>query len=238
VDVATDLALPGFGIGVFSLTNLRFGMGVDIPFGSDDPVTTTLSLGTRDNPFTLTIMGIGGFGSLEIEAAPHPAGLVRIEVVVGVIIEIAIDVVVARGSLSAGFSLELEVEKKNVLNSASDEQEEVDEVTVTAALDCVGEIEVLGLITITIEFLLALEYQVNNKLLIGSARVTVEVDVAIAKKSVSFGIRQEFDLDQAGARPAGALAGRSAARAGAGALGFADRFVSPATWAQYCGAFA
>ncbi len=238
VDVATDIALPGFGIGVFSLTNLRFGMGVDIPFGGSDPVTTTLSLGTRDNPFTLTIMGIGGFGSLEIEAAPHPAGLVRIEVIVGVIIEIAIDVVVAKGSLSAGFSLALEVEKKNVLNSATGQQEEVDEVTVTAALDCVGEVEVLGLITITIEFLLALEYQVNNKLLIGTARVTVEVDVAIAKKSVSFGVRQEFDLDKAGARPAGALAARSAARAGAGALGFADRFASGASWNEYCEAFA
>lgn len=237
VDAAFDIALPALSFGVFSIDNLRFGMGVEIPFDAS-PVLTRFSLGSRENPFALTIMGVGGTGSIEIEVAPHPAGVVRVEVVLGVLLQLAIDVIVARGSISAGFSMALEIEKVDALNGATGELEEIDEVTLTAALDCVGEVEVLGLITITIEFLLALEYKVNQRLLSGEVSVSVEVDATIVKKDVRFTVHQEFSLAGDGT-PAARLGSSAHATAlGSGDLTFASRFASADDWAAYCAAYA
>lgn len=241
VDVNLDLGLPALSIGVFRLSNLHIGIGVLIPFG-DGALVTSFAVGTRANPVTITVLGIGGFASIEIEAAPHPAGLVRVEVVVGVIFEIAIDVFVAKGSLSAAFSLGLEIEKVEVVNDATGALELVDETTLFASIDLVGEVEVLGLITITVELLLALEYRVNQRLLIGEATVSVEVDAGIVKKEASFTVTQEFELgDGGGGRSARSLA---APRAGAErgptptGLAFADRYEELNRWSTYCDAYA
>ncbi len=231
VDVNLDLGLPALSFGVFRFSNLHVGIGVEIPF-DDGALVTTFAVGTRANPVTITVLGIGGFASIEIEAAPHPAGLVRVEVVVGVIFEIAIDVFVAKGSLSASFSLGLEIEKVEVTNDSSGALELVDETTLFASIDLVGEIEVLGLITITVELLLALEYRVNQRLLIGEATVSVEVDAGVVKKEASFTVSQEFQLgDGANAR----LAGRGPESSG---LAFADRYEAIDRWSTYCAAYA
>jgi hypothetical protein len=232
IDVDLDIKLPSINVGVFGLTDLSLGMGVSIPLG-DSAMTTRLSLGSRENPFSLTIMGIGGTGSIEIEAAPHPAGLVRVEIVIGVLIELAIDVIVAKGSISASFSMGIEVEKVTAPNASNGGALElIDKTTLTAALECVGEIEVLGLITITIEFLLALEYDVTSRILEGEVSVTVEVDAGIIKKSVTFSVQQKFAL---GGDPNHKAI---AARAINDKLDFSSRFAASGDWDAYCGAFA
>ncbi len=238
IDLALDIPLPSIQLGVFGMSNLRVGVGLDIPFGSE-PVITRFSFGTREDPFTLTVLGIGGSGSIELEVAPHPAGIVRAEITFAVVLEIAVDVIVARGAISASIGVALEIESTEVTNEANGQLETIDDVTLTASVECIGEIEVLGILTITVEFLLALEYRVNDRLLTGEVTISVEVDATIAKKQVEFTIEQEFSLGDPGAVALASTGRRGlAAASSTGSFAFADKYDSDTKWSDYCASFA
>ncbi|HMJ06780.1 MAG TPA: hypothetical protein VK474_11035, partial [Chthoniobacterales bacterium] len=84
-----------------------------------------------------------------------------------------------------------------------------------------GELSVLGLITVSVEFYLSLNYAskgapAHGGKLWGQASLTVKIKIAFFSKSVSISIEREF----AGSDPK-----------------FLDT-VSPDDWTDYCGAFA
>ena len=71
-----DLALPSLAIGVFSLENMSLGADVSIPF-LGDAVTVGFYFCTREKPFRLTVMCVGGGGFVGIRLSPK--GLVLLE---------------------------------------------------------------------------------------------------------------------------------------------------------------
>lgn len=62
----------------------------------------------------------------------------------------------------------------------------------TGYLRAGGALEVLGIITISMEFYMGINYQPSPKRLWGEASVTVEVEVAFFSKSVSLTMQREF----------------------------------------------
>jgi hypothetical protein len=94
-------------------------------------------------------------------------------------------------------------------------------VTVQGYLRCGGYLSVLGLISVSVEFYLALEYHKDasgNTMLRGQGSVTVSVRVVLFSKSVSLKLERSF-----GGSP--------------GDPTFED-CVEPADWDEYCLAFA
>lgn len=232
--VQADLTfpLPDISLGVLGITGLEVGTGLVIDL-TGGPLRSAFNLGTRSDPFTLSVMGFGGSGSVELEASPHPVGIVRLELSLAFVIELSVDVVVAKGSLRASFGASLELTAIEVDGDVSAD------VTLGAFLDILGEVQVLGLISIVVQVLLTLEYTASTGLLVGEATVTASVDVGFIEKEVSFTISQEMALgDGDGARSALARSAMDGSGTTDAASGFATRFPTPQLWDSYCAAFA
>ena len=227
IEADLTFPLPDISLGVLGITGLEVGTGLVIDL-TGGPLRAAFNLGTRSDPFTLSVMGFGGSGSVELEASPHPVGIVSLELSLAFVIELSINVGVAKGSLRASFGASLE------LTAIVVEGEVSADVTLGAFLDILGEVEVLGLISIVVQVLLTLEYTASTGILVGEATVEASVDVGFIEKAVSFTISQEMALgDGAGARSALV---RSAAAETAG--GFRTRFPRQLLWDTYCAAFA
>jgi hypothetical protein len=67
-----------------------------------------------------------------------------------------------------------------------------DQLQLTGYLRAGGALCVLGLITISMEFYMAINYQTSPKRLWGEASVTVEVEVAFFSKSVCVKMERDF----------------------------------------------
>lgn len=219
--------LPDISLGVLGITGLEVGTGLVIDL-TGGPLRAAFNLGTRSDPFTLSVMGFGGSGSVELEASPHPVGVVSLELSLAFVIELSVDVVVAKGSLRASFGASLELTAILV-----DGEESVD-VTLGAFLDILGEVQVLGLISIVVQVLLTLEYTASTGVLVGEATVTASVDVGFIEKEVSFTVSQEFALGEG----SGARSGLARPTATDTARGFRTRFPTTQLWDTYCAAFA
>ncbi len=149
----------------------------------------------------LGIRGVQGFeGSLEFGAA------------------VAIDLGVASGSVSIMAGIYFQFKQKELPTGAPDGKVG-NSVVITGYVRAVGELDVLGLIHITIEFYLGLTYADDGdaKRVEGVARVSVRVEVLFFSESISVEMRKEF---------------------GAGKDPFFGDQITSGDWNTYCGAFA
>ncbi|MGO9583814.1 MAG: hypothetical protein ACLP36_13530 [Acidimicrobiales bacterium] len=181
VNASYSLALPDVGVGVFSLQNLALSAGVNIPFDGT-PVRVRFGLSSRDNPFILAIdlFGGGGFFSLGIGAD----GIELIEVSLEFGADLSIDLGVASGGVSimAGiyFSLQTVPTKQ---------------VQLTGFLRADGNLSVLGIISISMEFYLGLTYLDPGK---AYGTATVSVSVSVLFVSVSVGVTMQKTIGGSG----------------------------------------
>ena len=202
IEASYSLALPDIGVGVFALQNLALSAGVNIPFDGT-PVRVRFGLSSRDNPFILTIdlFGGGGFFSLGIGAD----GIELIEVSLEFGADLSIDLGVASGGVSimAGvyFSLQTVPTK---------------EIQLTGFLRADGNLSVLGIITISMEFYLGLTYLDPGK---AYGTATISVSVSVLFVSVSVGVTMQKTIG------------------GSGDPDF-KQALTEKNWATYCEAFA
>ncbi len=200
------LALPAVAIGIFNLSNMSLGADVSVPFLGKS-VTVGFNFCTRERPFTLTVMCLGGGGWFLIRVAPD--GLDVLEVGLEATACLAVDFGVASGSISAsiGIYIRLEGEKGSL----------------TGYFRLRGEVDVLGLISASIELYMELVYQFDTGKMIGRATITVEVDVLFFSGSVEISAERQF-------------AGSNGDPSFREVLG-ASSGTSP-YWTEYCAAFA
>lgn len=203
-----DLALPAVSVGVFSLENISLHAGVDIPF-LGQALTAGFSFCTREKPFRLTVMMIGGGGFVGIELSPK--GLVVLEMALEAGACLSINLGVASGSVSVmvGVYLRLEGEKGSL----------------SGYFRIRGEMDVLGLISASITLELALTYHFASGKLIGRASVVVEVDVLLVSFSVSVSCERK-------------LAGSNGDPTYADVLSIDASTGTAPEWDTYCAAFA
>jgi hypothetical protein len=200
------LALPSVAIGIFDLSNMSLGADVSVPFLGKS-VTVGFNFCTRERPFTLTVMCLGGGGWFLIRVAPD--GLDVLEVGLEATACLAVDFGVASGSISAsiGIYIRLEGEKGSL----------------TGYFRLRGAVDVLGLISASIELYMELVYQFDTGKMIGRATITVEVDVLFFSGSVEISAERQF----AGSN--GDPSFREVLGAGSGTSPY---------WTEYCAAFA
>jgi hypothetical protein len=209
IDVGYSLGLPSIGMGVFMLQNLALSASVRLPF-SGDPVQATFAVSSRERPFlvTVSVFGGGGFLSLTVQTGK----VVALEGQVEFGAAAALNLGVASGSvcITAGVYIELK-------NDAS---------RIRGFFRAFGELDILGIVNISVEFYLALEFR-SPKTLYGWASVTVRVRVAFFSESVTMKLERTFAGDDEGAR--------SFTQA---QPTFAQAFPTPQPWQDRCAAFA
>jgi hypothetical protein len=215
-----DLGIPSFGIGVFSLQNIELVSSLSIPFVNDKPTTIRFALSERAHPFVVTvgIFGGGGFFALEMRTGDSQ-GLALVEASVEFGANVAFDIGVASGGvyLLAGFYYSMDPG-----------------CHLSGYLRCGGYLEVLQLVSVSVEFEMMLEYSGN--ILQGCAVLTIAVRVLFFSTSIQVSVHKE--IANFGSAPTGpdrrsALADSPPPRAPT----FGD-VVSCAQWKQYCQAFA
>lgn len=201
-----SLALPSVAVGVFNLSNISLGADLRVPF-LGDVVTVGFDFCTRERPFTLAVLFIGGGGWFGLRLSPDGLDVLELGLEAGAVL--AVDFGVASGSISAMLGIYLRLEG--------------DGGSLTGYFRLRGEVDVLGLISASIELYLALAYDFPTGKMIGEASLTIKVQVFVFSGSVTVRAERRF----------------------AGSNGdptFADVMVLPdgtaPAWSEYCAAFA
>jgi hypothetical protein len=199
-----SLGVPSVGVGIFSLQNIALGAALSVPFVSK-PAGVRFTISERQHPFIVTVglFGGGGFFALAVSSR----GLEQIEAAIEFGGNISLNLGVASGGVYVMAGIYFNKTQQSV--------------ALTGYLRCGGYLEVLGLISISIEFYLAFTYRDKGGgrgEVWGQASVTVCVEVACFSKSVTLTVERRF--------------------AGAASDPAFEQLVEPDDWAEYCLAFA
>jgi hypothetical protein len=170
-----SLSLPNIAFGVFSLQNLSLGAGFSVPFVGK-PVSVRFNFCERPKPFLLTVSAFGGGGYFLIEV--DPGGVQRLEAGFEFGASLAMNFGVASGEVHVmgGFIYAM------VAGNAS----------LTGYLRIGGEVEALGIITVSIELVLELHFEFSSGKCVGRATLTVEVEVCMFSVSVEISCERKF----------------------------------------------
>ena len=205
VRVGFTQGIPTVGIGVFSLENIAFSASFFLPF-LEGPANLRLAFCERHQPFTLTVSLLGGGGFFAIDIGF--TGVRSIEAALEFGASVALNLGVASGSATVMGGVYFKAGEKNSFD-------------LSAYVRAAGSLEVLGIITVSVELYVALSYASKTSAehagkLWGQASVSVKIKIAFFSKSVSISIEREF----AGSDPK-----------------FFET-ISPAVWSDYCATFA
>ncbi len=175
-----DLPIPSLAIGVFSLCNISVGAEARVPFIGDS-LDFTFHFCTREHPFRLTVWVFGGGGFFGITVTPDRCRMLEASFEFGA--ACAIDFGVASGSIEcmAGIYFRLE--------TSADGK---DDGELTGYFRLRGEVDVLGLISASLELYLELSYEPPSGKATGKATLTIEVEVCFLSFSVDITCEKKF----------------------------------------------
>lgn len=205
------MGLPNIAFGVFSLENLSIGAGFTIPFVGP-PMSTYFRFCERENPSRLTVMMFGGgfFFGVTVNAD----GLQIAEGAIEFGAAISVNFGVASGSVSAMAGLYFKIESGDV--------------TLAGYFRLRGEVEALGIVSVTIELYLEMKYESGSGKCIGTATISIDIDVTLFSTTIKITCSKKF-------------AGSGADPTLAEMFDVDPNVNVPATsadWNSYCGAFA
>lgn len=169
------LSIPDVAFGVFTLQNLKFTGEIYLPFNGD-PVSLRFAFNEKNNPFLVTVAMFGGGGFFAIVLQPQGIKLIE-------------------GALEFGgsFAMNIGVASGGVILMAGIYfKYEDDALTLTGYVRCTGELDVLGLISISAEFYLALTYEEARNRVWGQASLTVKIKIVFFSIKVTLKVEREF----------------------------------------------
>lgn len=228
-----NLAVPEISIGAVALTGLDTRVAINLPFGAD-PVRFSLGFSSQDDPFAVVIMGIGGGGWFGIDVGLEGVEYLNIGLAIKASLEI--DLGVASGGVSCTIGAQYEITGRG----------DAAVIELTAFVCVKGRVEVLGIVSVSIEICIGLTAQLPSPgeriKLTGRATCTVKVKVCGVKKTVRIQMKRSVT---GGVMPeipgVSSVAARSAAIESAATeitpITFAD-VMTQADWNEWCGAFA
>ena len=179
VTVGYTMGLPPIAVGVFSLQNISLSAALSLPF-VDKPANLSFAFSERHHPFLLTVSLFAGGGFFGIVLRPD--GIQMIEAALEFGGNISIDIGVASGGVYVMAGIYFKY----------DDTASKSEVTLTGYFRCGGGLEVLGIISISVEFYLGLSYETSNNKVWGQATLTVKVEVLFFSKSVNLTVEKTF----------------------------------------------
>lgn len=175
IHVKSSTTIPPISFGAFSCRNLALKSGLALPFG-DRTLRYEFAFSSFQKPFELSVMGFAGRGyfgaAFESNGSRELIGALEFGGA------LAFDIGIASGGLyvMAGGYLK-------ITNSATE---------LAGYLRACGEVDVLGLVHVCVEFFLALAYRRSGdqSLLYGYCEITVSIDVAFLSYDVHLGMEK------------------------------------------------
>jgi hypothetical protein len=200
-------ALPPLTVAVFTLKDVKLGAALTLPFLDGKPVFD-FNISERAHPFLLSvaIFGGGGFFHLQLDTA----GFKALEVSLEFGATAALDIGVASGEVHIMAGIYFSLQRKEGSSDLA--------ATLTGYLRLGGSLNVLCIMSISVEFNLSFTYDSKRDKAYGRATLTVSVHVLFFSTSVELTVERAFG--------------------GSGDPHFIDFFPEPAPWEEYALAFA
>jgi hypothetical protein len=199
-------ALPPAAVGVFALKDVSLAAFLELPF-SDGKPTFDFAFSERHHPFILTVALFGGGGFFHLQLDTN--GIKQLEAALEFGAVAALDIGVASGSVHVMAGIYFAMEKKEGELYA----------LLSGYFRCGGELSVLGLVSVSVEFNLSFTYYTDTHKCKGKATLTVTIEIAFFSKSVELSVEKSFGK-------------------GGGDPTFAQLITSSEVWNTYAGAFA
>lgn len=176
-----SFTLPPINVGVFSLKDVSLGTGLTLPFLDGRP-SLDFNVSERPRPFLLAvgIFGGGGFFHLQLDTA----GLKIVEAALEFGVTASVDLGVASGGVHIMAGIYFKLERKQPSNELMP--------MLTGYLRMGGQLSVLGLIKLSLEFTLSFTYDSSRDKAYGRATLTVQVEVAFFSVSVEIIVERAF----------------------------------------------
>jgi hypothetical protein len=183
--------VPNIAIGIFSIENISLSAKLEIPFFSDggsvSMLTFTFAFCDKDHPFLITVSMLGGGGYFVMSVSPH--GIESLEASICVGAQIAFSVLdVAQGSLSILVGITFTVTD---VTDASGKSLGKD-VMLTAFLRLHGELDVLGIVTVSVDLNVSMTYDVTTKVMVAAGTIKIDVSLLLFSVHVDVPFRKEF----------------------------------------------
>ena len=210
VKAGFNIGLPSISVAVFSLSEVTLSAFLELPFLDGRP-TFDFGFSSREHPFNLTVMFFGGGGFFHLQV--DTLGVKMLEAALEFGASASVDLGVASGGVHMAAGIYFKMERKTI------EGNEVDAATLTGYFRMGGELSVLGLISLSLEFYLGFSYEFSKNAAYGRATLTVKVEVLFFSTSVEITVEKRFG--GSGGDPS-----------------FLDGFTTQEVWDEYAGAFA
>ena len=162
-----SFGVPSLQMGGFLLRNIAFQTVIDVPFDGR-PVTVSVAFARRDKPFNLSVLMFGGGGYFDMQLGP--AGLMRLEASMEFGAALAVDFLVASGEVHALGGV------RYVQRGAA--------LEIDGYLRFGGSVKILGLVAVSVELVLTLQYDSTLDKLWGQATLVLEIDLTLYADSV------------------------------------------------------
>lgn len=164
------LTVPDVAAGMFVMRNIAASVDVEVPFDRR-PIVTRLAFASREDPFTLTVSMFGGRGYLVFEVAGDT--IRRFEASLDFGAMVAVNVGVASAEVHAFGGVRI-----------------TSDGSVTGFLNIGGSVDVLGLVSVSVELRVELSFlapqpPLNRARLTGRATAVIEIDVTFWSGSIS-----------------------------------------------------
>ncbi|HVA01360.1 MAG TPA: hypothetical protein VMV34_06870 [Terriglobia bacterium] len=218
IEMGYSLALPPVSIGIFNLSNVSLAAQLNIYF-TGDPITFQFDFCQEQQPFLLTVSLFGGGGYFGLTLTPSGIQRMAAELEFGG--SFSLNLGVASGSVYVMAGLSYTYQNGNT--------------ELAGYLRCGGSLEVLAIITVSVEFKMSLTYVSNGNKVWGRATLTVEVKVLFFSKSVDLTVEREFA--GGGTENAALFLDGAPYPLGPTPVAFTDQ-MDAADWQVYCEAFA
>lgn len=175
IEASFSLALPSVAVGVFSLQNLSLGAGFKVPFVGD-PLSVRFQFCERESPFLLTVSMFGGGGFFGIEI--NPDGVKTLEAAFEFGASVSVDLGVASGGVyvMAGIYFKIQEGKAEL----------------TGYLRMGGNVEVLGIVSVSIELNMSLTWEEASGKCVGRATLSIEIEIAFFSETVEISCERKF----------------------------------------------
>jgi hypothetical protein len=205
-----SVGLPPVSVGVFSLKDIAIGAFIELPFRDGKPVLD-FGFSSREHPFNLTVAFLGGGGYFHLQVDTKGVKLLEAALEFGA--SVSIDLGVASGGVHIMAGIYFSIQRRKIGGV------DVNAATLGGYLRMGGELSVLGIVSVSLEFYLCFAYEVEKNAAYGRATLTVKVEVLMFSTSVEISVEKRFG-------------------GSAGDPHFLQTFETPAVWTGYAGAFA
>jgi hypothetical protein len=162
--------VPAVAVGMFALENVTFLTSLQLNFTTQPAVLLIVAFSTFDHPFQLTVSLLGGSGYLRIGAASDGLALVEGSLAFGA--ALSVNLGIAKGSVEAMGGVCFRYDRANEL------------AQIVAFLRVRGELNVLGLVSVSVTVMITLTYEPDDNSLIGHAEYVVQVTALFFSQSV------------------------------------------------------